>query len=210
MRIETIESKVKVVEFIGDGKWAVRWDLRPKLNENGQQIDNIYWYEEHLYNHIPQIEEIKELITFWHNKQIDGAILNGYTYKGINVLLSAENQANFKALFDRATQIENAIKEWDNNNPELAGKNIITEIGIKDDGTEEEVYVSTTRPESLLPITFKLGPDKNPNYYKFTTIEELTNFYDGGLRYIQSCYLVGWTQLAQFNWGVYADAIAEL
>lgn len=210
MRIETTESKVKAVEFIGDGKWAVRWDLRPKLNENGQQIDNIYWYEEHLYNHIPQIEEIKELITFWHNKQIDGAILNGHTYKGINVLLSAENQANFKALFDRATQIENAIKEWDNNNPELAGKNIITEIGIKEDGTEEEVYVSTTRPESLLPITFKLGTDKNPNYYKFTTIEELTNFYDTGLRYIQSCYLVGWTQLAQFNWGVYADAIAEL
>ena len=77
MRIETTETSVKLIEYYEErGQWAVRWDFKKKPNEEG-----MYWYEEEVFNFIPTIEDIQQVITEWHNKQTDGVIKHGFMWK---------------------------------------------------------------------------------------------------------------------------------
>lgn len=83
MRKETTESGIPIIEALGNGEWAVRWDFKPKLDEEGKET-GVNWYEEEILYHIPQIDEVKELITAWHNKQVDGqfsAVAAGTTFR---------------------------------------------------------------------------------------------------------------------------------
>lgn len=43
-----------------------------------------------------------------------------------------------------------------------------------------------------LPVTFKFGTDEQPVYYKFTTIEELTDFYTQSVKFVQETLTDGW------------------
>lgn len=45
-----------------------------------------------------------------------------------------------------------------------------------------------------LPVTFKLGTDVAPEYYEFTTVEDLSDFYTKALAYIQEVLSEGWKE----------------
>lgn len=209
MRKETTENRIDIVEALGNGEWAVRWDFKPKYNEQGE-ISGVNWYEEEIFNHIPQLEEIKETITNWFNKQVDGAILQGFKYNGMLVWLSMENQFNYKSIFDLSVMIEQQIAAWDEANPTLAGQNYTIEEIILDNGETEQFHQPTGRPQSLLPVSFKFGTNEQPNYHTFNTIEELTEFYTATLAYIQGCYTSGWVKKDSFDYSVYEEAINTL
>lgn len=109
MRIETTDTSVQLVEFYSDlGQWAVRWDFKPKLDENGQET-GVYWYEEEIYNWIPTIDDIQQTITDWFNKQTDGMIQHGFEWKGIKVLLNDENKFNYKAITQTKLHVEKLL-----------------------------------------------------------------------------------------------------
>lgn len=57
-----------------------------------------YWRKD--YGHKPTEEELKGDIATHVNKLTDVKILTGFTYEGSLVYLSAENQFNYKAVFD--------------------------------------------------------------------------------------------------------------
>lgn len=37
MRKETTESGILLIEALGGGEWAVRWDFKPKLDEEARK-----------------------------------------------------------------------------------------------------------------------------------------------------------------------------
>jgi hypothetical protein len=77
-------------------KWRIRWDVQKK--EDGSAS-----YMEEEFNHKPTDEEIRSTVTAWYNRETDKTILSGFTYEGVPVWLSSENQFNYKSAFDLAT-----------------------------------------------------------------------------------------------------------
>lgn len=203
---ETTEKDIKLVENIGGGLWAVRLFAGEKADENGEAT-GIYLYEEALYRHIPQIEEVRKFVNSWINMQIDSRIKCGYSWKGSSVLLNMENQFNYKSVFDLAAMIESSIDSWDKENPDMAGVDYTTEETTDDSGEIVQVEVATGRPKSILPVSFKFGNDSNPSYYTFDTFAELKDFYTSCLLYIQSCYNEGWKWKDNFDYTPYEEAI---
>lgn len=206
-RIETIETSIKLVERReSDGLWVVRWDFKPKADEEG-----VYWYEEEAYNWIPTIEDIQRTIVEWFNKQTDGIIEHGFVWKGIRVLLNDENKFNYKAIRDEARDREEDIRKWDEAHPELAGQNVVFYQGMDEKGNPIQIPKPTGRPQSLLPITLKLGESNAPeNFYVFTTLKELKEFFSAGVEHLLSAYGAGWYKIATFDWAPYVKALEEL
>ena len=209
MRQETKDPNILLVEAIPGGQWAVRWDINPKLDENGNET-GWYWYEEHVYNWIPTIEDIQLTISDWFNKQTDDIIENGFEWNGIRVYLNDENKFNYKAITDEATRREQSIKLWDEENPELAGKDRhIVEVLIN--GIMESASVITGRPKSLLPVTLKLGKtNESKNFYVFNTLKELQDFFSAGVDHLLNAYGMGWYKIATYDWNSYIEAINKL
>lgn len=209
MRKETKENSVNLVEALGEGQWAVRWDFKPKFNEQGEET-GINWYEEEIYFHIPQLDEIKEAIVNWQNRQTDAAILQGFRWSDMMVWLSMENQFNYKSVFDLATMTSQAIAAWDASHPDLAGKEFEYEEQTGDDGIKVFVPVATGRPHDILPVIFKFGTDEEPKYHEFSALSELTDFYTSCLAYIQGCYQSGWTKKDSFDYTIYEELLNEI
>lgn len=211
MRIETTNTSVQLVEFYSDlGQWAVRWDFKPKLDEQGNET-GVNWYEEHIYNWIPTIGDIQQTITEWHNKQTDGVIEHGFEWNGIQVYLNDENKFNYKAITDEVARIETAIAIWDKEHPELAGVNHIMTKVEDSNGNLIDYPKLTGRPVSKLPVTLKLGETNLPeNFYTFTTITELQEFFSAGVDHLIGAYGAGWYKIATFDWMPYAQALEEL
>lgn len=211
MRLETTDSSIKLVEFYADKRqWVIRWDFKPKLDNQGNEI-GVNWYEEESFNHIPTITDIQQTIITWYNKQTDGLIQHGFKWNGINVLLNDENKFNYKAITDEAARRETAIAIWDKEHPELAGKNFIYIDAVDENGNSVQMPKPTSRPISLLPVTLKLGENNLPeNFYVFTTLGELQEFFAKGVDHLLTAYAAGWQKIATFDWMPYVKALEEL
>jgi hypothetical protein len=206
MRKETKDTSINIVQALSDGTWAVRWDFKPKSDEEG-----VYWYEEETYTWIPTIEDVQQTITDWFNKQTDGVIKHGFEWKGIRVYLSDENKFNYKAIADEAARRETAIAIWDKENPEYSGKYVIEVEATDSEGNTITIPHPTGRPMSMLPVTLKLGEKNRPeNFYQFNTIVELQDFYAAGVDHLIYAYSTGWQKIATFDWQVYIDELDKL
>ena len=60
------------------------------------------------YDHKPAITEVRSDIESLINERTDAAILTGFSWRGVSVYLSTENQFNFKASYDLAVQTQGA------------------------------------------------------------------------------------------------------
>lgn len=58
---------------------------------------------------------------------------------------------------------------------------------------------------ATLPVTFKFGTDEQPQYRKFETLDELTDFYVKAMAYIQSTLAEGWKEKDAIDWSVYGE-----
>lgn len=56
---------------------------------------------------------------------------------------------------------------------------------------------------ATLPVTFKFGTDEQPVYRVFDTLEELTDFYVGAIRYVQETLEAGWKRKNAFDLELY-------
>lgn len=81
----------------------------PTLVPTGEKTPTDYacWTEEY-FTHKPSINEIKNTIWSWYDKETDYKILIGFTWKDMSVWLSSENQFNYKAAYDLAVQTNGA------------------------------------------------------------------------------------------------------
>ena len=96
-----LQTDYKPLEAINeaDGVYIVRWDCKP-LPEGGNMV---VWAEEMLYNK-PTESEMKRMINGYYNGITDRKILQDFTWRGMPVWLSDENQRNYKAAYDLAVQ----------------------------------------------------------------------------------------------------------
>lgn len=81
-----------------DGKYIVRWDGQ---DEDGKGVVS---YNEITFPYKPSLDTIKEVILGIENSRVDQEILSGFTWEGMSVWLSSENQFNYKAAYDLAAQ----------------------------------------------------------------------------------------------------------
>lgn len=52
---------------------------------------------------------------------------------------------------------------------------------------------------ATLPVTFKFGTDEEPAYYKFNTLDELSDFYIKSVEYVQGVLESGWREKDTFD-----------
>ena len=78
-------------------KWRVRWDVHDK--EDGSAD-----YMEAEFKGKPTEDTIKNMVADWYNEQTNETILSGFSWNGMSVWLSTENQFNYKAAYNLAIQ----------------------------------------------------------------------------------------------------------
>ena len=76
-------------------KWRVRWDVTT-------DADGITSYMEQQFSHRPTVDEIKTLISGWISDRTAAEILSGFSYEGVPVWLSVENQSNYQRAYIQA------------------------------------------------------------------------------------------------------------
>lgn len=55
-----------------------------------------------------------------------------------------------------------------------------------------------------LPVRFKFGTDKDPKYYDFKTIDELSDFYTSAIKFINDTLQEGWAEKDSVDFSVYS------
>ena len=55
-----------------------------------------------------------------------------------------------------------------------------------------------------LPVTFKFGTDKDPKYYDFKTVDELSDFYTSAIKFINDTLQEGWAEKDSVDFSVYS------
>lgn len=81
-------------------KYIVRFDEKEE--------DGVFTYQQYLTDGKPDLESIKEIVLDYYSKLCDQEIINGFTFEGNQVWLTAENQFNYKAAADLAYQTNGA------------------------------------------------------------------------------------------------------
>ena len=117
--------------------YIVRWDIKPyyrKVGDTGEERPIGYEYYEKWFYHIPTMSEIKSVVLSWMNETIDQRIVSGFSWNGMSVWLSSENQFNYKAAYDLAVQ--------------TGGANL--PVVFKFGTTEEPVYYQFQSTEELM------------------------------------------------------------
>jgi len=69
----------------------------------------------------------------------------------------------------------------------------------------EAQRIAMFSPESIMPVTFKLGEDEEgkPVYHEFETAGELTDFYLHAVAFINQCLAEGWKRKDGMDWAPY-------
>lgn len=60
---------------------------------------------------------------------------------------------------------------------------------------------------ATLPVTFKFGTADEPEYYTFTTLEELQGFYIQAIQFIQETYQRGWAEKDSIDMSNYTHVV---
>lgn len=87
--------------------WRIRWDFEQVVDEEHPEA-KLVSFKECQFDHKPSIEEVKYVIIASYNQDIDREIISGFSWNGIPVWLSSENQFNYKAAYDLAVQTDGA------------------------------------------------------------------------------------------------------
>lgn len=105
-------------------RYRIRWDIQEETSSETDinEKSNTVSFVEYELNHKPTIDEIKDIIISWYNKEIEEEIASGFEWNGMRIWLSTENQFNYKAAYDMAVQTKGlnlpiTFKFGDSSNP---------------------------------------------------------------------------------------------
>lgn len=129
-----------------------------------EKEDGTATYMEAEFSHRPTAEEIKKTITDWYDQQTDAAILSGYEWT-----------------VKHGAKKGQTVKVWLSNENQNNYK-------AKHDAARMYPQLVT------FPMTYKISEDeeKNAVYETFQNIDELAEFYLGGIAYIEQTVAIGW------------------
>lgn len=115
-------------------------------------------------------------------------------------------------------EIKDAILGFINSEVDKA---ILGDFVWESDGHQYKVWLSTENQfnyksaydlavqtgGATLPVTFKFGTTEEPEYYTFTTLEELQGFYIQAIQFIQATYQRGWVEKDSIDWNDYEHVV---
>lgn len=107
MEVINKKSMFKPYTKINNKYVKIMWDYEPltQINAKGEEIETPFAkWQTHLFKYIPNLSEIKDIITDYYNKKIQKEIISGFEWNGMKVWLSTENQLNYKTAYDLALQ----------------------------------------------------------------------------------------------------------
>lgn len=131
IRTTGLKTEYSPITKIGNGVYQISWDYKDvfepvyeelteeqkALEKAGEIVERTKIGEEdtdyctYVYEYIyykPSIDNIKQIIYNWYNKQVDEKILSGFVWNNMQIWLSPENQFNYKAAYDLAIQTQGA------------------------------------------------------------------------------------------------------
>lgn len=121
-------------------------------------------YMEAEFSYRPTAEEIKKTITGWYDRQTDAAILSGY--------------------------------EWTVRHGPYEGQTVKVWLSQENQNNYKAKHDAALMYPQLVtfPMTYKISEDDNSNaiYETFQNIDELAEFYLGGIAYIEQTVAIGW------------------
>jgi hypothetical protein len=107
MEVKNRKIYFKPYNMVNENHVVIMWDYKPiiKTNAKGVEVETpLAIWQEYTFNHIPSIDEIKNVINSYYNTLTNQKILNGFIWNGMNVWLSTENQLNYKTAYDLSLQ----------------------------------------------------------------------------------------------------------
>lgn len=168
--------------------YGIKADFAPKREDASRIIisygltklgkDSYEWYEVYLYkkqhNNL-SLADIKAAIIADINARTDERILNGFEW----TVLHGDDAGK-------------TVKVW------LSTENQ-NNFKAKHDAAKDYPELVT------FPMKYKIGEDENevPVYENFADIQELAQFYLGGLAYIEQQYNAGWAEKDAIDWAPY-------
>jgi hypothetical protein len=94
--------------------WVIRWNKREETNKDlGGREETVTRWEEEVFDHKPELSEIKTVIEEYFNTEVQKKIFSGFTWEDKTVWLTQENQINYKSLYDLQGEV-NTIKVGEN------------------------------------------------------------------------------------------------
>lgn len=93
-----------------DGLYPIgrkKWELIYGFGKDNPEDETGYDYRQR-FNSKPTAKDVEEIIKAHINSLTDAKILSGFTWRGMPVWLSQENQFNYKVAYDLAVQTEGA------------------------------------------------------------------------------------------------------
>lgn len=125
-KIVDVKENFAPIKKLPNNIYLICWDYK-EIDEK-----NASWVYERVIGK-RTIAWIKNLILGYYNNEVDNKILNNFSWNGMPVWLSSENQFNYKAAYDLAVQTQ--------------GKSL--PVTFKFGSTEEPVYYTFTNLEEL-------------------------------------------------------------
>ena len=137
--------------------------------------DGAVTFMEEDFPHKPTAEEIKDTIINWYDQQTDAAILSGYEWTVRHG--ASEGQT---------------VKVW------LSQEN---KENFKSKHDAARMYPQLV----TFPMTYKISEDdeRNAIYETFQSIDELAEFYLGGIAYIEQTVAKGWIKKDAIDLSLY-------
>ena len=87
------------------GKYRFRWGVESIIVNEPEDYERVSFYETDLIlSYKPRLSDVKSAILEAINADVDERIVSGFTWKGMAVWLSSENQFNYKAAYDLTLQ----------------------------------------------------------------------------------------------------------
>ena len=145
-----------------DGLYTIRWRWTPLLDEQGRETGYGY-YSEHTFFTKPGLGQLKTFILNAINEDTGYKILTGFRW---TVPSTADSE--------EPTIISCYLSQENQFNYKAA-----YDLAFQTQGAS-------------LPFRLKFGSDTNPQYYDFTTLEEIGLFYRAAIAYIENTISEGW------------------
>ena len=159
-------------------KYHVRADMQPYFDEETKEQRGITFIETE-FPYKPSMKEVKEFVLGVINAQTDDKILTGYQWK----VLHGKDKDKVASVW---------LSEENQNNYKAYHDAAV-------------IYPDV----AVFPVVYKIGEDANGEaiYEDFQSVQELAQFYLGGISHIKQCLDEGFAKKDSFDFTPYEEAL---
>ena len=166
-------------------------------------------FEETLYDIMWDKVDVKEPIMV-EDEETKKLVPSG-EYKDTDYCVVTLERMNRKPSFDC---VKNMIIEWFNKETDYKIEHNFVWNGMQVELTTENQFnykvaydLAVQTNGATLPVIFKFGSSDAPQYHKFETLEDLTDFYTKAVKFVNDTLAEGWALKDSIDWNKYKESL---